>query len=228
METDNIAATPGKREEETAAPEHPEEPPSPRTQEARRAATIAKLTDAAIETIVEFGYARASTNEICKRARVSQGALFRHFPTRGDFMAHVAEAVFARQIADFETNYLRDDSLPNDPLERAIRFTRVVCQSRLGRTWTELVVASRTDEQLQEKVSEVFHKARKWAREAARKVFSPEAVHDEERFNAVVETVLWMFEMEGIYAHLDNDEQAAERRLQVAIQCYRQYFNDQE
>ncbi len=58
-----------------------------RTQQQRREDTIARLLDASIETIVEMGYARASAAVIAKRAGLSVGALFRHYPTMGDFMA---------------------------------------------------------------------------------------------------------------------------------------------
>ena len=225
MATDTVSSTRKQNTNKLGSPRSAD--PVNRTQEARRAATISKLTDAAIEALVELGYAKASTNEICQRAAVSQGALFRHFDTRVDFMAHVAEEVFSRQVANFESRYLTDDALPNDPLERAIRFTRVVCHSPLAKAWLELVMASRTDRQLEERVSQVFKKGRLWARTAARNVFPPDAVYDIEKFNAVVDTVLWMFEMEGFYGHLDDDEASAESRLQFAIQCYRQFFKDQ-
>lgn len=211
---------------ETVVADH-DKSPKPRTQKARRSATIAKLTGSAIEALVEFGYAKASTNEICQRAGVSQGALFRHFPTRGDFMAHVAEELLTRQVQNFETNYLADDSLPDDPLERAVRFTRVVCHSQWAKAWVELVVASRTDEQIRDRVSGVYQKAKTWTRAAARNVFPTDSVYNLEQFHAVVDTVLWMFEMEGIYNHLDNDEASAEQRLQFAIHCYRRFFEEQ-
>ena len=64
-----------------------------RTQQQRREETVARLLDASIDTIIEVGYARASAAVIAKRAEVSDGALFRHFPTMGDFMAATAQEV---------------------------------------------------------------------------------------------------------------------------------------
>ena len=69
-----------------------------RTQQQRREDTIARLLDASIDTIIEVGYARASAAVITKRAQVSDGALFRHFPTMGDFMAATAHEVGRRQL----------------------------------------------------------------------------------------------------------------------------------
>ncbi|XKE47329.1 TetR/AcrR family transcriptional regulator [Halomonas organivorans] len=198
-----------------------------RTQEARRSATIAKLTDAAIEALVELGYAKASTNEICQRAGVSQGALFRHFASRGDFMAHVADEVLSRLVDNFESRYFNDEQPPGDPIERAVRFTREACHSRIAKAWYELVMASRTDESLQDKMSAVFRQSRQWIREAALEVF-PDMGDAPQRFHALVDAVVMIFDMESLYAHLDRDEAAAERRLAFAIRCYRQFFLDIE
>ncbi len=69
-----------------------------RTQQQRREETIARLLDASIDTIIDVGYAKASAAEITKRAQVSDGALFRHFATMGDFMAATAYEVMRRQL----------------------------------------------------------------------------------------------------------------------------------
>lgn len=61
-------------------------PPRRRTQAERRAETMSKLAAATIDAIAELGYGGATTREICERARVSQGGLFRHFPKRQDLI----------------------------------------------------------------------------------------------------------------------------------------------
>src|SRR5699024_11146918 len=80
------------------APVSCSEPEMPRTQQQRREATVARLLDASIATIIEIGYARASAKTIAERAAVSDGALFRHFDTVGDFMAATAYEVLRRQL----------------------------------------------------------------------------------------------------------------------------------
>ncbi len=69
-----------------------------RTQQQRREDTIARLLDASIETIIEVGYARTSAAVIAKRAQVSDGAIFRHFPTMGDLMAATLREAGRRQL----------------------------------------------------------------------------------------------------------------------------------
>src|SRR3954447_7671293 len=57
-------------------------PRRPRSQSDRRAAMQAALLDAAIETLVEDGYAALTTRGVSERAGVSQGAQQHYFPTK--------------------------------------------------------------------------------------------------------------------------------------------------
>src|SRR5690242_5936361 len=62
-----------------------------RTQEQRRAETRAKLLDAAIESLLEVGYAATTTRAVAQRAGVSSGAQTHHFPRRVDLVAAAVE-----------------------------------------------------------------------------------------------------------------------------------------
>lgn len=115
-----------------------------RTQQQRRADTIARLLDASIETIVEVGYARASAATIAKRAGLSVGALFRHYPTMGDFMAATGHEVLRRQLDLFGK---RVAEIPTDrpALEDVLRILRDVTGNDTNAVLYELMVAARTD-----------------------------------------------------------------------------------
>jgi AcrR family transcriptional regulator len=76
-------------------------PPAP-TQAQRRASTQAKILDATVDALVHVGYAGASTTEICKRAGVSQGALFRYWPTKGELLADAAQHLLNRVTEAYE------------------------------------------------------------------------------------------------------------------------------
>ncbi|HEX8953487.1 MAG TPA: helix-turn-helix domain-containing protein, partial [Polyangia bacterium] len=66
--------------------------PAPRrTQGERKESTMRKLVDAATEAIIDVGYAEASVQEVCTRAGVSTGGLFRHFASREALMVAVGE-----------------------------------------------------------------------------------------------------------------------------------------
>ena len=57
----------------------------------RRAATRAKIMEAAVRCLAEFGYAATSTPLVAKLAKVSRGSLLHQFPTKTDLMLAVAE-----------------------------------------------------------------------------------------------------------------------------------------
>jgi len=118
-----------------------------RTQQQRREETRARLLDAAIETIVDVGYARASAAVIAKRAQVSDGALFKHFATMGDFMAATALEVMRRQLEQFSKQVAE---IPSDKpaLEGALIALRDVSGNATNAVMYELMVAARTDEKL--------------------------------------------------------------------------------
>ena len=75
------------------------------TQAERRAGTQAKILDATVASLVDEGYAGASTTVICRRAGVSQGALFRYWPTKGHLLAAAAQHLLARVVADYEQGF---------------------------------------------------------------------------------------------------------------------------
>ena len=115
-----------------------------RTQAERRASTQAKILDATIEALVAVGYAGTSTPEICKRAGVSQGALFRYWPTKGDLLANAAAHLLGRVTTAYEA---------------ALSGRAVGAREALEALWdtyrqpdlqaaVELYVASRTDPDL--------------------------------------------------------------------------------
>ena len=127
-----------------------------RTQQQRREETITRRLDASIDTIMEVGYARASAAVIAKRAQVSDGALFRHFPTMGDFMAATAREVMRRQLELFTK---RVAEIPADQwaLEAAVRIQwDVTANATNTAVMFELVVAARTDEKLRATLQSVL------------------------------------------------------------------------
>jgi AcrR family transcriptional regulator len=126
-----------------------------RTQRERREETIARLLDASIDTIVEVGYARASAAVIAKRAQVSDGALFRHFPTMGDFMAATAHEVMRRQI-DLFTKRVAEIPADQPALEAAVKIHWDVTTNATNTVMFELLVAARTDEKLRATLQDVL------------------------------------------------------------------------
>ncbi len=126
-----------------------------RTQQERREATVARLLDASIDTIVEIGYARASAKVIAARAGVSDGALFRHFGTMGDFMAATAQEVLRRQLELFGK---RVAEIPAEvpALEAVLTVLRDLTANAANAVVYELLIAARTDDKLRAVLADVL------------------------------------------------------------------------
>ena len=83
----------------------PEAVRTPRTQQQRRDETRRALLDAAVESLIEVGFARTTTLEVQRRAGVSRGALLHHFPSKAELLgaaiAHLAEmrAIELKQLS---------------------------------------------------------------------------------------------------------------------------------
>jgi AcrR family transcriptional regulator len=121
---------------------------TPLTQSQRSAKTRAALLDAAIESLIELGYHRTSTTEIVRRAGVSRGAQVHHYPTKADLVVAAVERLYARQELAFAQRF-GDLPAGERTLERAIDELWSIFSSEVYPAALELVVASRTDPELQ-------------------------------------------------------------------------------
>jgi AcrR family transcriptional regulator len=65
----------------------------------RRAATRAKIMEAAVRCLADFGYAATSTPLVARLAKVSRGSLLHQFPTKVDLIIGVAEYASAARGA---------------------------------------------------------------------------------------------------------------------------------
>lgn len=122
-------------------------PAQRRTQAERREGTIAALLDATVACLAERGYAATSTAAVCAEAGVSQGALFRHFPTRQALLVATAEHVATRNVDDFRDTVTADVDTVDDVVDVLGRLREIVL-SPANQTWRELLVAARSDADL--------------------------------------------------------------------------------
>lgn len=131
-----------------------------RTQEERSAATVAKLIDGTISAIVEVGYAGATTREICDRAGVSQGGLFRHFPTRRDLIVATLEHIYFDRFTAFSR--LLDRDLGGESPERIttqLLRVRGFVREPINMVFIEVVMASRTEPDLRDGLVSLLQRA---------------------------------------------------------------------
>jgi len=93
----------------------------PRTQQQRREETRRALLDAAVESLIEVGFARTTTLEVQRRADVSRGALLHHFPSKAELLVaavdHLAE-MRARELKSLSSQLPPEGT---EPAEGALR-----------------------------------------------------------------------------------------------------------
>lgn len=128
-----------------------------RTQAERSATTIRKILDSSIGLLITSGYARTSTIEIAHAADISQGAVFRHFPTRIDLMTAVAEDQAAAVLRRLDAG-LKESDPACEPLPVLLDQLERLCTDPLVFAWYELIDGSRSDERLAGAVIEVWQR----------------------------------------------------------------------
>lgn len=124
------------------------------TQAERTAATRKRLLDATIACLNERGYAGTSTTLIAERAGVSRGAQLHHFPSKAELVLAAIEHVFQRHRHEFRRAILAVSD-HDDRVTAAIELLwKAVSEAETRHTWIELVVGTRTDPVLREKVQQ--------------------------------------------------------------------------
>lgn len=122
-----------------------------RTQEERRRTTQEAILAAAIDLLVDEGYARFSTIAVAKRAKVSRGARENYFPSKYDLIAAAWRAALIR--AQDHARELARDLGGGSSIERFLRDSESFFLSRVYLALLELQMAARTDK----KLAAIFH-----------------------------------------------------------------------
>lgn len=165
-----------------------------RTQRERRDGTQRKLIEATFSCLGELGYARATTTEIVRAAGLSQGALFKHFPSKAELLAAAVEQLFEELVSSYQTSF---EALPERRATPEAAFEllwSIFTGPRLAIAF-ELYVVARTDPALQRSLEPVVRRHRAMLVEHGRALF-PVAARVNRDFAAWVD--LLMCSMEGL------------------------------
>jgi AcrR family transcriptional regulator len=191
----------------------PAAPPARRPQAVRRAETRLRLLDAAIACLVELGSARTTTPEICARAGVSQGALFKHFASKAELVSAAAEHLFASLVRDYRAAF----AARTGERDRAAAAVEVLAgifrQPRLAAAF-ELYVAARTDPELAARLAPVAARHAENLRREARALF-PDAARAHPDFEAVVDVAVAALQGEAIAPTLADP--ARDERMRATL-----------
>jgi AcrR family transcriptional regulator len=184
--------------------------PTRRTQAERRAGTRQGLLDATVESLVEAGYAGTTTTEVCRRAGVSQGALFKHFASKAELVAAAAEHLFAHLVGEFERALPSAEPTTAGAAAAVRQLWSVFQQPRLHAAF-ELYNAARTDVELAASLAPIAARHAANVRAHARVLF-PAAAAARPDFDAVVAVVVSA--MQGAaFGNLAGDDAARDAAL---------------
>jgi AcrR family transcriptional regulator len=190
-----------------------EHAPARRTQAERRATTRAALLDAALECLIEDGYAGLTTRKVADRAGVSQGTQMHYFPTRARFVAEAVRHLafkLAAELREQDTMHPRTD---RRRLELLLDHTWEIHTGPVFQATMELWVAARTDAEIREAMAEVARDVTRMIASGASEMF-PELMA-RPRAGEVLDMGLAI--MRGLAVlRFTNDEADVERRWRRA------------
>ena len=157
------------------------------------------------------GLAGTSTTAVSERAGVSQGGLFKHFPTKTELLCAALEALLAELLEDFRRAY-RGIAAGEDRVTAALQVLwGVFRQPRLQAAF-ELYAAARTDPQLRASLAPVLASYRRELRAEARALFPRSALRNP-HFDAVAQAVIDAAQGAALGDLVLQDPEAQEQRL---------------
>lgn len=118
-----------------------------RKPQARSAVTRESILDAALDCLVERGYARTAMADVAERAGVSRGALLHHFPTRFGLLGATVEHLAVRRLAELRRT-LQGAEANTDEIGAAVDFLWSAYTDPTAYAGLELLIAARTDDDL--------------------------------------------------------------------------------
>lgn len=98
----------------------------------RRADTVERLLDAALETFADLGFAAASVEDICRRGGFTRGAFYSSFRTKDELFAALYARETSRELAHVEQELVGLEH-EADPVAASVQ--RCLSALRADRPW---------------------------------------------------------------------------------------------
>jgi AcrR family transcriptional regulator len=173
-----------------------------------------RLIDAAIDCLHSLGYAATTTQKVIETADVSRGAILHHYPNKVDLMIAVAEYAAAHQnayvdkrVREFEPGIARFLALTDATWE--------VMRQPPAQALLEIMLASRSDPVLAERLPPVVRALEDSQREGVWRMASSLGMRDREA--VITMSRLHTAAMRGIAIELrwSGDTAAAEESMRL-------------
>jgi AcrR family transcriptional regulator len=137
----------------------------------RSFATRRSLLDATYEALLEVGYARTSTAEICRRAGTPRGTMLHHYPTRDALIVATMEDVMVRRLDAFRASTLAVAPPEGVSTEQLVRSMFESVHGPQFEVWMELATASRTEPTLRAELHSLAQRFDALVEDTARALF---------------------------------------------------------
>lgn len=203
----------------------PEALRAPRTQQQRRDETRRALLDAAVESLIEVGFARTTTLEVQRRADVSRGALLHHFPSKAELLVaavdHLAE-MRARELKQL-AGALPDEKSSRARTDAVLGLLWQCFSGTMFQVAMELRTAARTDPELRPVLATAERALRDRIFNQARTLFGKD-VAEHPGLERALDLTLQLMIGAAMSAVLHNGTTNMERRLDDLIDDWKQLF----
>jgi AcrR family transcriptional regulator len=131
--------------------------PGERRTQQRAVETRNALLDAALDCVVELGYAATTTPEVARRAGVSRGAQLHHFPTKAELLAAAVDHLLERRTEEFRKAFASVEP-GTDQVAAAVDVLWSMFDGPAFTAYAELWMAARTDPALSSVMVDVDHR----------------------------------------------------------------------
>jgi AcrR family transcriptional regulator len=133
-----------------------------RSQAERRATTRTALMDAAIDCLVQYGYAKTTTRRIAERAGVTPGALQHHFASKGELLGATVPHIRAKWASEMFAQGVPKTRSVRKRHELLLDRMWTMYKGPLFRALLELATGARTDPELREHIATDRDEMERW------------------------------------------------------------------
>lgn len=191
---------------------------APRTQQQRRDETRRALLDAAVESLIEVGFARTTTLEVQRRAEVSRGALLHHFPSKAELLVAAVDHLAEMRAAELKVLAAQ---LPAGNRTDAVLDLLWQCFSgTFFQVTMELRTAARTDAELRPVLVVAEKSLRERIFAQVRSLFGKDSVAEHPGLERALDLTLQLM----IGAAMSSVLHTTERRLDLLIEDWKSLF----
>jgi len=179
---------------EKPAPNDPPKRGSEGWQAEKSANTRRAILEAAIQCIIDYGYARTTTSLIADYAEVSRGAMMHHFASRQAVLKATIKYLHKKRVKEYrklmEAVQVPSEELSRDKIEQSVTETWKYVNLPSSLAYEEILMASRTDKELQEVLGPLEKDFEKNIIDTAKRLFAP--WHGSEKLELVHDAALFM------------------------------------